>query len=619
MGKFSKGIIFDILLAFGLIIILLSYYLKVLPIPLSIFIIFSIAGIIPVAVSAIDSLKNRRINIDLLASVALIFSYLAGQWTSAAFINLMLAFARLFDHWTQLRTGHLIEKLLKFRPETIRIKRHERIIEIKTDDVKVNDLVVVDSGERIPVDGTIESGQASLNESSLTGESELVVKKSGDSVYTSTLNESGSIVIKAERVGKDSRLAKIISLVEEASRKKAVSEKIADKFSQWYIISVFSGALILYLFTQNLNLILAVLLVVCADDIAVAIPLSFTATIARAAQMGILIKGSEVIEKLTKIKLIITDKTGTLTKGKPEIAAIETFTGTSLSQFDNYLCTISSGSRHPVNRAITQFLHSQNVTCHAAEKYQESPGEGLKAFTSDTTLIIGKLSYLEKNSCLVNQKNRQFLTDLQQKGYGLSVLAKDKKLLGVVAIKDGVKKNAAQAIVSTKKLGVKNWIMLTGDNQVVAKRVAEETGIAQYYHDVSPEEKYHFVEEHKKENPAVIAVIGDGVNDAAAMALADVSIAMGSIGSDAAIEASDVALMTDNLSKIPIAMDISRQNMAIIKQTFIIWGITNGLGLILVFTGLLDPSRAAAYNFITDFFPILNTLKLNLYRPTLGG
>ncbi len=616
MNRLSKGIVFDIFLITGLVITLLAHYLKILQVPLIIIITLDLIGTIPVATSALDSLRKRHINIDLLASVALIFSFLAAQWPSAAFINLMLAFARLFDRWTEIRTKHLIEHLLKYKPEFVRLKQGDKIIQVKTEHVKINDLVVVETGDRVPVDGTVVSGQASLNESSLTGESELVVKKTGDEVYTATLNESGSILIKAEKVGKESRLEKIISLVGEGTRLKSGAEKIADKFTEVYITVVFLGALLLYYFTRKLDLVLSVLLVVCADDIAVTVPLSFTATIARGSQMGILIKGSEVIEKLPKIKTILTDKTGTLTTGKPHIVSFQTFNKTSIDEFNKNLSNVSGGSRHPINRALVSYFASKNIACEAADRYEESPGEGLKAITGKNTLIIGKMSYLEKNGVTITANEKKIMANLQQKGYGLSVLAKNKKLIGLVALEDGVKKNALQTIKNTKKLGVERWIMLTGDNHVVANRVATEIGIDEFHADVSPEEKFKFVKEQKKK-PGTFAVIGDGVNDAAALALADVSIAMGSIGSDAAIEAADVALMTDNLAKIPQAMDLGRENLNVIKQTFIIWGITNTIGLILVFAGLLDPSLAAAYNFVTDFIPIVNALKINVYKPKI--
>lgn len=615
MNKITRSIAFDVFLGGSLTVILFVHYLKLFSVPTFVFIFFAVIGFIPVAVSAAKSLLHRQLNIDLLASVALIFSYLAGEWTSGAFINLMLVFARIFSNWTDIRTRHTVEKLLKYRPEIVRIKKENQVVEIKNEDVKVGDTVIVDTGERIPVDGVVISGQAGLNESSLTGESEAVTKKEGDLVYTSTLIESGSLLIRAEKVGGESRLAKIISLVEEATRNKAQTERIAGKFTQWYIIIVSLGAVLLYYYLHNLNLVLAVLLVVCADDIAVAVPLSFTSSIIKAAQLGVLIKGADVVEKLPKIKYVITDKTGTLTKGKPVLASLHVFGKVSQKDFYRYLCIASQGSRHPISQVIVSFVKKQEISCPLADSYSESPGEGVTAVFDRSHLVIGKLGFLTKNGVRIPVKERTVMEKYEQDGFGLSALGRNGKLIGFVAIEDGIKPNAARIIAQSKKLGVNKWIMLTGDNATVAKRVAREVGIDEFESNIAAEEKYHFVADYKAGHPGILAVMGDGVNDAAALALADVSIAMGSIGSDAAIEASDVALMTDNLNKVPLMMEIGLENQKIVNQVFVIWGITNAVGLLLVFTGVLDPSLAAAYNFATDFLPIANSVRINFFRP----
>ena len=574
----------------------------------TVYIVLSVLGAIPVVKSAITALIKKKITVDLLASVALTFSFVAGEWHSAVFVSLMLAFARLLDAWTEEKAKDTIAKLMKYLPEKVKIRRNDEVVEILLSEVRPGDLVMVEEGERIAVDGVVVFGQASINESTLTGESEPVLRKIHDMVYSSTLNENGSLVIKAEKVGEDSRLARMASLVEEASRKKAKSEMFADKFAQWYIGGMFLFAIAGYLFWGDHKMVLAILLVVCADDIAVAIPLTFTMAIARGARMGMIIKGSEVIEKMAKIKQIVTDKTGTLTEGKPRVVSFD-------GKFLGELGMTAGVSSHPISRAITEYVQKKGEEILATDEFSEAPGEGTKVKMKGKTWYLGKPDYLEKEGIKITDEQKNVIAQAAKMGYGVSILGEGKKVVGIVKFEDEVKEFAAEAVNLTRKLGVLKWWMLTGDNVQVASRVAKQAGIDEFEANLSPEEKIAWVEKIKKQDGGIVAMIGDGVNDAAALALSDVSIAMGAIGSDAAIEAADVALVQDKLLKIPQAMQLGRQVMRIMKQEFFIWGVTNAVGLGLVLTGVLDPAKAAAYNFLTDFFPIVNALRLGMWNP----
>lgn len=600
----------DVLLAVLLVFFLIIHFLHLLPLPNYVFVILSIVGVIPVLISAVKALINRKLTIDLLASIALLASLLARDWYAASFINLMLVSARIFDRWTDNRSKQIIQKLLKYRPEKVKVKRGTNEVNISISQVKTGDEVVVEVGERIPVDGVIISGQASLNQATLTGESEPVTKKVGDKVYTSTLNESGSLVIRAEKVGEDTRFSQIVLLVEEASRAKSVSEKIADRFTQWYIVASFVGAVLLYILTHNTQLILAVLLVVCADDIAVSIPLSFTAAISEAARRGFLVKGSQVLENLAKVSYFFTDKTGTLTFGKPQIKEVYIPQKLSKSEILSLLGTASVNSSHPVSRAMIKYLEDLDVKVISPDDFQESPGEGIITSFKKHRLITGKLQFLQDHGIVVTASQRKIVEKAWEDGFGITALGEDKKLLALITFEDKIRPSALEVVKKTKQLGVKTWIMLTGDNPKTAARVTRELGIDGYESNVTPEGKFKFIKNFQNTHSGVIAMIGDGVNDAAALALADVSIAMGLIGSEATIEASDVAIMNDSLTKIPQAMLLGKNVMNIVKQNFWIWGITNIIGLVLVFTGVLNPVGASTYNFLTDFIPIFNALRL---------
>jgi Zn2+/Cd2+-exporting ATPase len=611
----STSLPFNIIYSLFLIIVLVTDVFHIYPIPINIFVLFSIIGVIPVIINGIKALIKGKFTIDLLASIALLFSFIAKEWHSAIFINLMLSFARILDMWTESRTKRIINQLLKYRPATVKIKRGDEIVEIATDTVTVGELVVIEAGERIPVDGVVESGSASINESTLTGESELVSKKAGSLVYSSTYNELGSLVVKATKVGEDSTLSRIIALIEEASRSKAKTERIADVFTQWYIIIMLCSSVFLYIVTHNAAAVLSILLVVCADDIAVCVPLSFTIAIALGAKRGIIIKGSDVIEKLSRIRAFITDKTGTLTNGKPKILEVKIIGDHTEAEVLEDLGISAINSSHPVDTAIIKYLKEKEVKILAPDECTESPGDGLVVRKGQNTIHIGKIEYLVQNKVPVSSEEQAVIDSYKNDGFSLSALAINQQLSALVIFEDEIKSVAPSVIAQTKKLGAVSWTMITGDNEKVASHVAKVVGIDHVHCNVSPEQKLLYTKEIKKETNGIVAMIGDGVNDAASLALADVSIAMGAIGSDAAIEAADIALMNDKLERIPEAMLIGKKTMQIVKQNFIIWAITNGFGLFLVLIGVMTPSGAATYNFVTDFFPIANTLWLGLYKP----
>ncbi len=571
----------------------------------------SFIGVVPVFASALRGLWNRKLSIDLLASVALFFSLMAHEWFSAAFITLMLAFARLFDQWTATRTKKIITHLLKFRPVKVKILHGETVTEKSIGDVRVGDHVLVETGERVPVDGVVIKGEAALNQASLTGESELVQKKVGDEVFTATLNESGSLVVEAKKVGADTTLAKIISLVEEASRKKSKTERVAESFTQWYILATFVGSGILFMSGLPVKTILSILLVVCADDIAVAVPLGFTSAIARAARDGVIVKGSDALEKLSRMRYFFTDKTGTLTYGRPQIACVHGFGNYTADAVLGRLAVGSAASGHPISRAITAEAKRKNLPIgHTPDDFSETPGLGMTYTHEGEKMLSGRLEFLEKQGVVVSEAEKKAVAAERDKGRTVTLLSVNGTLAGFVSAHDELKPTTKEAINETKALGVREWHMLTGDNPRVAKAVASELGIHHYHSELSPEDKVHLIEKFKKETPGIIGMAGDGVNDAASLALVDVSVAMGGVGTDAAIEAADITIMHDDLRKIPHTMRLAQSMMRVVHEDFVIWAVTNASGLILVFAGVLGPAGAATFNFLTDFLPIGNSLKI---------
>lgn len=614
MANYKKWIQFDKFDRFllgALVLVLLNHYAKFLPksIDFVLLIFFASSATLPVLHSAYQALKNKKITVDLLAGVALLVSLLNQEWASAVFINLMLTSARIFAAYTQDRARHAIKSLLKLKPEKVKVRRGKNIVEMPIAKIRSGDLVVIELGERIPVDGVIVKGQALVDQASLTGESLPVAKSLGSRVLSSTLVVSGSLVARAEKVGKDTTFEKIIKLVEQSQKDKVGIQTTADKFTSWYIGLTLSAAVILYFFSHNLGLVLSVLLVTCADDIAVAIPIAFSAAMANAAKRGIIIKGGVFLEGLTKVKTILVDKTGTLTKGRLKVEQVISCSDFSKERILELAASAEYFSEHLIAQAIIRQAKAENIHFKKSEDFQEFSGQGSVARLVGQEVACGKVAFLIKRGVAVTQENERLIDQIKQAGLSVLAVSYNKKIVGAIALADEIRPEAAGAINRLKRLGVESIIMLTGDNEKVAQKISQKLGLTTYHANLLPEDKLAYIKKYINQRHKVV-MIGDGVNDAAALALADIGIAMGAIGADSAIEAADIALMKDDFSKVPEVLELGQSASKIAKQDFWIWGIVNFIGLALVFLKVIGPEGAAAFNFITDFFPIANSLRL---------
>jgi len=603
----------NITIVIGLVIILLAHVL--IPnsnLVHSILIVSGIIATIPVVFSALKSLLKRKITVDLLAAVALFVSLLEHEWTSVAFISLMITSARIFGLYTESKAKKTIQSLFKLRPSQVKIKINDQVKTIDIKDIKLGDLVIIDAGERIPVDGVIKSGAASVDQSTLTGESIPLEKGIGDQVLSSTLNLSGSLLVKTTKIGKDTTFEKLINLMEQAQSQKIGIETFIDKFATNYILFTFIGAVIIYFFSRNTSLVLSVLLVTCADDIAVAIPLAFWAAIARLAKRGIIVKGGNYLEGLVKCKMLIVDKTGTLTKGKIQINHLISF-GASKNYLVHIAAIAESVSDHPMARAIVEYAQIKKIKYQVPDDFDEFSGKGMKVKWHKKTTLAGNLNFFNQEKIKINSDQLNQINLAESDGHNIVLIAYDKTILGFIALGDELRYGIKNTIHKLKQMGVVRVVMLTGDNEKVAQSVARQIGIEEYHANMLPEDKLNFIKKNLN-TKYKIAMIGDGVNDAASLALVDIGFAMGAIGSDSAIEASDIALMNDDFSKIGETIGISRFISRIIVENFIIWGVVNLFGLVLVFTNIIGPTGSAAYNFFSDFLPLLNSMRLFRYN-----
>jgi heavy metal translocating P-type ATPase len=575
--------------------------------------LIALIGVIPMYLSTFEAIRERNwASMDLLASVTLTLTIIQGEWFSVIFITLMLTAARILGTLSEQRTEKSLQSLLDLRPETAKVERAGTLVMVATSEIQLGDIVVVDAGERIPVDGKVLTGEAAVDESSLTGESLPIDKEVGNEVKSSTLLLSGSLHIQTESIGKDTLIERIITLVQSATTEKPAIETLGQKFGKAYLLTAFVGAAALLLVTHNIPLVLAVVLVVCADDIAIAIPLTYLRALGSAAKKGIVIKGGRFLEAFGKVDTIVFDKTGTLTMGKPKVMQVVTADGTNEQELLQLAAQVASRSSHPLSKALMQHLEKQSIAFTALVSGEVVAGMGVTAEGANGTIFFGRRDFLVKQGITLADMFEDEEEEALEKGYTISYVTEGNVVRGLVVFGDTLREEARAVIEDLRSLGITKMIMLTGDNNRAAENVAKSLGLDEFYGGLLPEDKVEKLRELTATR--VVAMVGDGVNDAAALALAHVGIAMGGLGSDGAIESADIVLMRDNLDALPQTIRLARRVRAIAVQDFYIWGVTNILGLGLVFTSVIGPLGAALYNFLSDFLPLFNSLRAKMVK-----
>jgi heavy metal translocating P-type ATPase len=572
-------------------------------------VIIAVGATSTVFFSALRSLREKRISIDLLASIALTVSLVEQEWVSAIFINLMITSARTFINYVRIRSHSAINSLLKLKPTKVKIMEKGEVLTIPIERVKKGDRIIIELGERVPVDGIIEEGEATVDQSSLTGESLPVFKKAGEEILSFSTVASGHLIVRAEKVGQETTFEKIIALVERSQLKKAPIYALVDRFANWYVILTILGSFAVYLATHDVTMVLGLLLVSCADDIAIATPLALMSAVTHSAKHGAIIKGGDFLQALAKLKVMVFDKTGTLTRGRLKAEEVVALDGKKQDMVLKLAATASLFSNHPISKTIVAYAKSRNIAIDNPRDFYEHTARGMTAFYRKKRIITGKLSFLQEMKVkiskeLISEADKHFLN-----GANVTLVAYDDKLIGYIVLNDELRPGAKEAVIGLKKLGIKKIVMLTGDNEKIAQRISQSIGIDEFHANLLPQDKINHLERYLNKRYKV-AMVGDGVNDAPVLARADVGIAMGAIGSDAAIEAADVAMMKDDLLQIPELIKIGRATLGVISQNIAMWGILNVIGFSLVFLHILNPSGAAVYNFATDFIPIFNSLRL---------
>lgn len=533
--------------------------------------------------------------------------------TSAVIITLIL-FGRYLEAKSKSKTSDAIKKLMGLKPKTANVLREGNEITIKIDELKINDLVIVRPGERIPADGFIVSGFSAVDESMITGESIPVEKKEGEKVIGGTINLSGSFNFRVSAIGKKSVLGQIIKLVEEAQASKAPIQNLADKIASVFVPTVIGIAILTFIgwilsgaeFSTSLIHFVAVLIIACPCALGLATPTALIVGTGIGADNGILIKNAQSLELTHKITDLVLDKTGTITEGKPKVEEVIFLKDVNKDLNLKLIASAENKSEHPLAKAIREYAKENQIDLIEPDNFKYSPGFGIEANFGEDDVLIGTEDLMKKNEIDFGSHS-DLIKKLFSEGKILVFVAINKTPVSLISISDPIKKNSIQAIEKIKSLGI-NVMMITGDNEATAKSIAEKTGIEKFFARVLPDEKAKVIRELKGENK-VIAMVGDGINDAPALAEADVSIAMSS-GTDIAMETADITLMKNDLMDVYKAIKLSHLTIKAIKQNLFWAFIYNIIGIPLAAAGVLNPMIAAAAMSLSSVSVVTNSLRI---------
>lgn len=563
--------------------------------------------------SIVSTITNKKLNAEVLVTCALIASIWVGEYLAGAIVVLMMNIGELLEDITIAKTGEAVRSLMELEAETARVIRNGQEMEIDIDDVRVGDLVLVKPGEKIPIDGKVREGRGEVNQAPITGESVLIVKENGDEVFGGTLNQAGVLKVEVTRVGTETTISKIIDLVHKAQAAKPPIERIADRFAGWFTPTMLALAFLVWLVTGEILRAVTVLVVACPCALVIATPTAVVAGIGNAARRGILIKGGAVLEVIGKLTTFVFDKTGTLTYGTPTVRFVQAFGEMSGKEVLSLAGTAEKHSEHPLAEAILKRCREEETWPFDPDDTEVIVGRGIIARKDNKEIVVGNERLFEEKNIALTPESRQFLDDMSASGTTGVLVAHESKIIGGIGIADILKADVQQSIKDIRRLGIKKVLMLTGDNQNVAQAISEGAGLDEIVAGLLPEEKLEYIKKLKNQGDKV-AMVGDGINDAPSLVEADVGIAMGVIGTDAAIEAADIALTGDDLNKVPEAIALSRKTVSIIKQSLFISIVINGIALILASTGAIGPIAGAVIHNFGSILVVGNSSRLISYK-----
>lgn len=574
-----------------------------------------ISGYKPVK-SAFYSIKSRSLDMNVLMSAVAIGAALIGEWLEGATVVWLFALGTTLQNMSIEKTRNSIRNLMDLAPSEAWIKVGSELKKKPVEEISVGDILVIKPGEKIPLDGKIIKGESSINQAPITGESIPVDKETGDTVYAGTINENGSLEVSVTKLEEDTTIAKIIHLVEEAQEQKAPTQAFVDKFANIYTPIVFLLALVIMVlpplfgfgtygewFYKGLEL----LVVACPCALVISTPVAIVSAIGNAAKNGILIKGGTFLERAGSITAIAFDKTGTLTEGKPKVSNIKSFT-TSEEELLSIALTLEYYSTHPIAKTIVEYTTNKGIQPKEAEAFKSIVGKGVQATINNEIFYAGNARLFEELNIPFNTVVSE-VRDIQSKGKTVVIIGTQHEILGVISVADTIRTTTVNALNGLKQVGVKEVVMLTGDHEGTAKMISKEASVSRYFAELLPEDKVNAIKQLQKEGH-MVAMVGDGINDAPALATADLGIAMGGAGTDTAMETADIVLMADNLEKLPHTIHLSRKALTIIKQNIWFSIIIKIVALVLIFPGYLTLWLAVLSDTGAAIIVILNALRL---------
>ena len=595
----------------GLLLAALAVYL-INPGSLAQDIILIVAAIlagVPIAVKAFQALRMKAFSIDLLVTIAVIGAMIIGEYVEAAVVSFLFLFGHYLEGRTLRKTRASLKSLMDMAPLEATILKNGKRITIPAEEVQVGDHVIVQPGGRIPVDGIVISGQSLINQAAITGESVPVRKTKGDQVFSSTISDNGYLEILTEKVGDDTTFAKIIELVEEAQETKAKTQKFMERFAAYYTPGIIILSVIVGLITQNVHLALTFLVIACPGALVISVPVSIVAGIGNGAKNGILIKGGDKMENLAKVNTLVFDKTGTLTKGQPEVTDIKAY-GISTDELLQLTAEVEVTSEHHLGKTIVKKAEENGLELvNQPTDVEIMKGHGLRAKLDAKQIYIGNKSGAEKLGITIDTEANDYMLQQQKNGNTSVFITRNNKVIGIISIADQVRKEAPATMEQLRNAGIDDLMMLTGDNELVAQKVAHHLGIDKVYSELLPEDKVTKVAGLKTSGRNV-AMVGDGINDAPAIATADVGIAMGGTATDVTMQTADIILMSDKLDKLPYAIKLAKATISNMKQNTYFALITVALLLVGVLTDNIHLASGMLIHEISVILVILNAVRL---------
>lgn len=572
---------------------------------------------------ALGALRRKSLDMNVLMGVAVIGAAAIGEWSEGAAVVFLFALSELLESFSVGRARRAIQALMKLSPETALLKREGTFEEVPVDQVKVEDVIAVKSGSRVPLDGQVLSGNSAINQAPITGESLPVEKNPGDTVFAGTINGQGALEVRVTKLSSDTTLARIIHLVEQAQSQKAPSQRFVDAFARYYTPAVFLVALAVWLAPPLLwngqwvtwtYRALVLLVIACPCALVISTPVSIVSGLTAMARRGVLIKGGTVLEAIGQLTALATDKTGTITEGNPKVTEIISLNGANEARVLQIAASIDTHSEHPLALAVVKKGQEAGVTYPRSENYRAQSGRGAEGDVDGHSYFVGNHRFAHELGVCSEDVERR-LSELEARAQSVVVVGHKPhasckgEVIGILAVGDSIRKNAADAVKSLHAAGVKTIVMLSGDNQRTVDAIAKQAGIDEAKGDLLPDQKVEAIRKLMSAHKTV-AMIGDGVNDAPAMATASVGIAMGAAGTDTALETADMALMQDDLSKVAEAIALGRRTVRIIKANIVFALAVKAAFLVLALTGHTSLWLAILADTGATLIVITNALRL---------